>query len=147
MAGPQPAGGGSPPATGQWWVVSYNPIGEKFTYHYLQGTREQADTLASEAVDGSVTGPFTTEAAAKAAVKAGHVTPPTTTQPHIPNPLGAVAPWAAGLSGFLHDLTERSTWFRVLKIVIGGTLIIVGALHINQVRDLAGTAAKAAVLA
>jgi hypothetical protein len=34
--------------------------------------------------------------------------------------------WADGLAGFLADITSQNLWIRVAKIVIGGTLIIVG---------------------
>lgn len=126
-----------------WWVISFNPLGGKATYHYFQGTKAQAQTLANEAVDGSVTGPFATKAAAQAAVKSGKLTPPSGPQPvNIHNPLSAITDWASALTTVLKDLTERNTWVRILKIVLGGVVIIVGVLHISEVKDLGKTIGK-----
>lgn len=42
--------------------------------------------------------------------------------------------WLSGLpafAGFLNGLGEASTWIRVGKVVIGGTLVVIGLAHIT----------------
>jgi hypothetical protein len=113
------------PATGsEWWVISFNPLGgAKSTYEYFFGSKAGADAKANLAVDGSVTGPFASKAAAQAAVAAHHVTPPNTntTGIHPGNPLTGLN----AIGDFFQRLTQAVTWERVAEAVAGGLLIYV----------------------
>jgi hypothetical protein len=52
--------------------------------------------------------------------------------------------WAAGLANFLKDITQRDTWIRILKIGLGGAMMLIGVMHLSGVKDLSSTAAKVA---
>jgi hypothetical protein len=71
---------------------------------------------------------------------------------NIPTPGGVVTGGGAassaaagaipGLSAFFSALTQSSTWIRVAKVVIGGTLLIVGIAHITGAGGAVATAAR-----
>jgi hypothetical protein len=81
-------------------------------------------------------GPFATQAQAKAAANP---------QQQSPNPVNDAVNAAQNATGSLGSLisalTSSNTWIRVVKVVIGGVLLIVGLVHITGV---SGTAADAA---
>jgi hypothetical protein len=54
---------------------------------------------------------------------------------------------AGSVSAFLAKLGTRSLWTRVAKVGVGVALIITGVVQLTHAQKLAGTAAKAAVLA
>jgi hypothetical protein len=55
------------------------------------------------------------------------------------------------VTGFLTDLTNRNTWLRVVKVMVGMGLILAGIIHLSGAGKIAatatGTAVKGAVLA
>jgi hypothetical protein len=81
-------------------------------------------------------GPFATQAQAKAAANP---------QQQSPNPVNDAVNAAQNATGsigsLISALTSANTWIRVVKVVIGGVLLIVGLVHITGV---SGTAADAA---
>ena len=59
--------------TNPWWVIWSNdqPIkGVGTTGNTFQGTKAQAQAQANTTIDGTITGPYSTEALALAAIKA-----------------------------------------------------------------------------
>lgn len=113
------------PASGsEWWVISFNPLAGKSTYQYFFGSQSGAEARAKLAVDGSVTGPFASKAAAQSAVAAHKVTPPNTNTAgplQIGNPLTGIN----AIGDFFHRLTEGTTWVRVGEAVAGTLLVYV----------------------
>ena len=81
-------------------------------------------------------GPFATQAQAKAAANP---------QQQSPNPandaVNAAQNATGSLGSLISALTSSNTWIRVVKVVIGGVLLIVGLVHITGV---SGTAADVA---
>jgi hypothetical protein len=81
-------------------------------------------------------GPFATQAQAKAAANP---------QQQSPNPandaVNAAQNATGSLGSLISALTSSNTWIRVVKVIIGGVLLIVGLVHITGV---SGTAADAA---
>ena len=135
-------------ATAQWWVISYNPLGQPPTFEYLDGTKAAAEAKAALAVDGSVTGPFATEADARAAAAAGHVTPPDTdTAPGIPDPVSGITTAAEAVPHFLSQISSRAFIARAAKVIIGMALVVIGVLQLTHASQLVKPAAEAAVLA
>ncbi len=117
----------------QWWVIWANnqPVaGVGVTATTFAGTKAQADARAAKVVDGTVTGPYATEAAALAAIKAagGSGSGSTVTSP----PAG---PQQAGLEGlakifgdFFTGLTDGKIWRSLGWIVLGIALMLAGVL-------------------
>ena len=64
--------------------------------------------------------------------------------------LDGLGSWETSLTGLLGDLTSASLWVRVAKVVVGGTLLIVGVAKLTgadkAVGGALGTAVKAAPL-
>lgn len=50
--------------------------------------------------------------------------------------------WADGLANLLSALTSANTWIRVAKVVVGGTLLIVGLVHITGADNAVAAVAK-----
>ena len=57
--------------------------------------------------------------------------------------------WLSGLGSFatfLNDLGNPTTWIRVMKVVAGGTLIIIGLAHMTGASNAVATVARKAPL-
>jgi hypothetical protein len=128
-------------SSGQWWVIAYTQVSGPSTYQYFQGTKAQAQAQANLAVKvggSNVTGPFSTEADAKAAVASGKVNRGDQSQAQqaitaVGNALGG---WNLAVSGI-------AGWFaRALKVTLGGVLMIIGLSRLtgvdNKITQLAG---------
>lgn len=101
---------------------------------------------------GITGGPYATKAQAEAAAgtpghSAAPVTPGTAVTtagsdngvtPSLPNPLSGLA----AIGAFFSSLGLASTWVRVAKVVIGGTLVIVGLVHMTGATGTVATAAR-----
>lgn len=70
----------------------------------------------------------------------------TTGDAQVATAAGTVTSDASNVANFLGDLTQRNTWMRVAKIIVGGTLIIVGAAHLTGAAKVTGKVAKVAPL-
>lgn len=87
-------------------------------------------------------GPFATRADAETYEKAigtGSITPPAGTPllggQKIPNPLTSV-------TQFLGELTSRGLWVRIMKVLIGGVMIIVGLAQLTGAGKIASNLPK-----
>lgn len=114
-----------------WWVVWYNTdvstgssTGD--TYKVISGTKAQAQAAANEAISGSVSGPYSTQAAATAAAKKSTGSK----QQQSSNPVTAVkqdvSSAASGLLNWPTFQNLRGLMVRIAKVIIGGVAIIVG---------------------
>lgn len=81
-------------------------------------------------------GPFTSQAEAQRQLQGFSPTQA------AKNAITGALPGLTSIQGFLTDLSQRATWIRVLKIILGGAMVLVGVLHLSQVKDLAATATK-----
>jgi hypothetical protein len=105
----------------------------------------------------NIQGPFTTQAAANAAISAIQKANPApgvlgqVAKDNSSNPLGAAANAASDISssvGFLSTLGEANTWIRIAKVVAGGMILIVGLLKLTGAdKAIGGAAAKAVKVA
>lgn len=50
--------------------------------------------------------------------------------------------WADGLAAFLSALTSAATWIRVVKVVTGGALLIIGVAHMTGASNAVAQAAR-----
>lgn len=98
----------------------------------------------------NINGPYTTQAAANAAIpaiqkahpapgEASQIVDAATGQPQSTSS-------AAGLTTLLGDLTSEGTWLRVAKVVVGSLMIIVGLLKITGADRAVTTVAKGALV-
>lgn len=134
-------------ASGQWWVIAYTQVSGSTTYQYFQGTKAQAEAQANLAVKvggSNLTGPYATEADAEAAVKAGKVNKGDQSQAQQ-----TVSAAASGLQDVLGLPTLsnlRDLMIRVMKVVVGAALVIIGVAELTGVSKEAipviGAAAK-----
>jgi hypothetical protein len=137
-------------ANGQWWVVNTTPPPYTTTeYTVMEGTQAQALALPN---GGGISGPYTSLAAAN---KVADAEPANSTQGIAPglgitpsggytatNPLSGLQ----SIGNFFSTLTQPDTWIRVAKVIIGGTLLIIGIAHITGASDAVSTAARKAPL-
>lgn len=140
-------------ATGNWWVIGFFAAepesltedinGEPPTStEYIQGTAAQAAKDASLAVNGKAFGPYSSKAAAQAAVKAGKVTGDQPTGGALIS--GAAIPGLTDIANFFDKLGEANTWVRVGEVVLGLVLIAAGIAKITHAVPVATEVAKAA---
>jgi hypothetical protein len=118
------------------------PPGGPWFADALTGTiQRQSDPVLAEALaeSGQFVG-FATQAEAKAFLAQS-------IPAQVKKPIGAAVGAAESVGDFLGKLGERNTWLRVLKVVIGVVLVIVGLVQLTHADKLIGPAAKAAVLA
>lgn len=54
----------------------------------------------------------------------------------------AVTSWEQALGGFVGALGQANTWIRVVKVIAGGTLLIVGLVHITGADGTVASAAR-----
>jgi len=108
-----------------------------------------------------VMGPFSTEAQAKAAHPPAGLNAILTaadlgataaaqsalgSEPNLPGP--TISNPLAALGNFFGDLTQRNTWLRILKVMSGIALIVIGLNHLsgNTITGTAASTAKKAIL-
>ena len=114
-------------ASSSWWAIGANVqpvagVGTSYTYFY--GTQAAAEARAKTVVDGTVTGPFGTEADAKAAVAKGQ-TAASPQAAETPSELGSQVSSGIGtLAGFLGVGSVSGT-----NLVIRGLKVIIGGMH------------------
>lgn len=133
-----------------WWVlgltdeVTDQPGSAPTQGSVFHGTRAQAQHKASLLLNGTLTGPFDTEAQAEAVIKAGKVNKPD------PKSLGSqivggALTWERALAKVLGALTQESTWLRVGEGAVGIVIIAVAlkALFPSQVATATGVAKTA----
>lgn len=65
----------------------------------------------------------------------------------VKKPVAAVVGAAGTVGDFLGKLGQANTWLRVLKVVIGVVLVIVGLVQLTHAQKLIETAGEAAALA
>lgn len=140
--------GGKVVASSSWWAIGANVqpvagVGTSYTYFY--GTQAAAEARAKTVVDGTVTGPFSTEADAKAAVAKGQ-TAASPQAAETPSELGSQVSSGIGtLASFLGvgSVSGTNLVIRGLKVIIGGIMLLVGLVHITGVGgDIANAARK-----
>jgi hypothetical protein len=69
-------------------------------------------------------------------------TAPTTSSAQANANAENVIPGLAEVGSFFSALTEKNTWIRVAKVVVGGLLLIVGLVHITGADNAVATAAR-----
>jgi hypothetical protein len=151
-------------ATVWWWVVkpaeagaSVRPADAKLISTPGSGA-EYSALIGNGAYQGQqrFQGPFTTQAAAKAApaggestaqqiaagIEAGNAAAGATGLPSVPgvgtNPLAGLA----AIGDFFSRLTQANTWIRVGKILVGGALVLIGLAHITGASGAAASYAR-----
>lgn len=133
----------------QWWIIWYNTAatgGGKDTYKIISGTKAQAQAQAKVAISGTVSGPYTTQALAVAAAKAGKGSVQQDTNP-LSGGTNAGTSWEQSIQNFIGGITSANLWIRVAKVLAGGVILIVGLAKLtNFDKGLVGTAVKAAPL-
>jgi hypothetical protein len=147
----------------QWWVVEYTvPRTGVKQVDYTEAPSKQA---ASELNPGTtvVMGPYATEQDAEDAYNGSAAGKAYNANPHSPKSSGVNGPASTtnqnadkppSWLGFLGDLTDRSTWLRVLEAVVGVGLVLVAVSHLASSTETGKTiiatgkrAAEAAALA
>ena len=91
----------------------------------------------------NINGPYATQAQANAAIPAIQKRSPAkgaVAQAATNN--GIPTGWEQALQNFLSALTSMNTWIRVIKIVVGGTMIIVGLSHMTGADNAIAAAAR-----
>jgi hypothetical protein len=145
-------------ATNTWFVMippSYasKSTAEKelvdFRVQYAAGTQAWNDANAGKILSASESGegqqlvkwqgPFATEAEAQTAQNPQQqsLNPVNDATNAAENATGALG-IPASIGNFFGDLTQPNLWIRVLKIVLGGALVIVGIIHMTGGADSAG---------
>jgi hypothetical protein len=146
-------------AANPWWVIIATNYGSAPSYEYFQGTQAQAELKSRATVEVSTQqnlyGPYSTKAAAQAAVARGLTAPTPGGGGLLPDPPGIGTPPSGGASNpasdledighFLSDLTSRNLWLRVSKLVVGVALIIVGVIELTGAGKVITTVAKDAI--
>ena len=126
-----------------WWVISFTSYGNPTTYEYFQGTEAQANAKANSAVkvsnEPNLSGPYDTEADAKAAVAAKAVNVPNNDANTSPN---TVLSGVNAIGQFFNSLGEASTWIRVAKVLAGGVLLLIGLAHMTGADNAVASAAR-----
>lgn len=115
-------------ATGSWWVVN-QPVGispkARFTnYVIVQAAARPVNAVA---------GPFATQAQA-AAWQTSANTAGNSPGSAIGGTVNAAASSIPGLSAigdFFGALTQSATWIRVVKVIVGGVMLVVGIAHMS----------------
>lgn len=119
------------------------------------------NTISVENVEWyNIEGPYTTQAAANAAIAAIQAAQPAkgtagqVAADNNSNPLGTAAGAAASaesdvssIEGFLSGLTSANLWIRAAKIGIGAIMITVGLVKLTGIASSNGLAAKAVKIA
>jgi hypothetical protein len=85
-------------------------------------------------------------AASQAYVKAHGGTTPTTSNAtankNAESTIEGAIPGLSQVGDFFDALTQRNTWIRVAKILVGGVLVIIGLAHISGAGNAVATVAK-----
>jgi hypothetical protein len=138
-----------------WWVIeadvgSSQLVKLKPTYQVVQGA-SKPDASLVETGNGThvvVTGPFATQAAAKATIPAGSAMGPGTpvdVGKDEESPAAALTSWEQGVATFLKDVTSKGTYLRIAKVVVGSVMIIVGLAKITGAGKAVTDVAKGAL--
>lgn len=122
--------------TNGWWVIAYTNEATTPTYDYYYGSQAGAKAKAATAVEvttqPAITGPFATEAQAKASVASGQAsTPAVTANPLTANGVSITNP-LNDIGDFFHRLTEAATWERVGEVAVGVILLYIGVKALTQ---------------
>jgi hypothetical protein len=112
----------------KWYVVGYNPAGASPTYQVIAGTLQQAQAIAGQAVNGTIAGPYSSLAAANAAIKAGTATgqPYSPPNPNLQNP---ITNWLSSIGGYIASGLEQgfvSLLTDLWQVIAGPILIVLG---------------------
>lgn len=98
----------------------------------------------------NIQGPYTTQAAANAAIPAIQAANPApgvlgqVAADNSSNPLGAAASGFSSVTGLLSALGNANLWIRIVKVVAGGAILVIGLAKITGAdQHLSGFAAKA----
>ena len=131
-------------AANPWWVIAFTSYGSAPTYEYFQGTQAQAEAKANFAVkvsdENNLSGPYPSKAAAENAVKGKKVNVPNNDANTSPS---QILSGLDAIGAFFNNLGLASTWIRVAKVVIGGTLVVIGIAHMTGASNaIADTARK-----
>jgi hypothetical protein len=131
-------------AATSWWVIAFTSYGSAPTYEYFQGTQAQAEAKANFAVkvsdENNLSGPYPSKAAAENAVKGKKVNVPNNDANTSPS---QILSGLDAIGAFFNNLGLASTWIRVAKVVIGGTLVVIGIAHMTGASNaIASTARK-----
>jgi hypothetical protein len=126
-----------------WWIIwaPDAPAGQP-SHSFFQGAQSQAAAEALKIVDGSVAGPYASQAAAQQAVSSGSVkSPPSTAQASnspslgnvpgagaVTNDLSALGDVAAAMKSFYSAVTDGKMWRSVAWILLGLILMVNGIL-------------------
>lgn len=143
-----------PPAPkAQWWYILIgNSVSPKLGDTFQIAELAQAPASGSSFGGGiviSVKGPYASRAAAETANgTAGSTTGSASTGAGHPRKPFQPLSGLAAIGNFFNVLGEASTWLRLAKIGIGGTLIIMGINKLSggKITKVGEVAGKAAVL-
>ena len=135
-----------------WWVIAYTALGNATRYQYFEGTQAQAQQQANLAVKvggSNITGPYASKADAEAAVKAGKVnkgdqSTAQQAQSDVSSSLGTLTDIPKYIAAAAEWIGNRGNWLRIMKVIIGGGLILMGIHHISAVQAVTSTARKVA---
>jgi hypothetical protein len=117
------------------------PPGGPWFADALTGTiQRQSNPVLAEGLATAGWLGFATQAEAKAFIARSPATA-------VKKPIGAAVGAAESVGDFLAKLSQPNTWLRVLKVVVGLAMVIVGLVQLTHTEKLLGTAAKGAVLA
>lgn len=117
-------------ATGSWWVIPEGMAGD-LVNALAQNSAVKVHYTTVQAAskpNGATAGPFPTQTAAQAEATKEDASA------GLAGPLqgvGAVESAITSVPQFLQGLTSGNLWIRVAKVVIGGTLILVGVAKLT----------------
>lgn len=98
----------------------------------------------------NVTGPYTTKAAAQAAIKGIQKAAPAPSTAQVAEQNVPGASDISSVVGFLSTLGEANTWIRIAKVAAGGIILFIGLAHLTgadkAIGGVVGKAVKAAPL-
>ncbi len=101
-----------------------------------------------------VGGPYATQAAATGTASADPSKAPGTgvststvnssngTTPNLPNPFASITTALGDIAHIFGNLTSKNLWIRVVKIGVGGTLLLVGLAHLTGANNAVYNAAR-----
>jgi aconitase B len=131
----------------QWWIIWYNTEvmdpNDKDTYKIISGTEATAEKDASEAISGGYAGPYSSQAAATSAAKAGTGSKTQNSNPLASQNLGSL-PGVGSIDDVINFLKQGSIWERAGEVLVG-VIILYVAMKALVTPQSAGNVAKQGV--
>jgi hypothetical protein len=118
---------------GDWWVFPES------------GTiQNQANPILKQGLDVSGWVGFNTEAEAKAFASGNAVSKTKQAASDVSSSLGTLTDIPKYIAAAAEWIGNRGNWLRIMKVIIGGGLILMGIHHISAVQAVTSTARKVA---